>query len=219
MYIIIIGAGKIGSELIELSSADHDVVVVEKMEERAQSISSRYDCMVINDDGTSRETLEDAGIDEADALITTTDQDAVNLMVCMLAKECDVESIVSVVHEAENQTMFNELGVNVIANPPQIIARDLYRAVQRPQIKDFMDLRGPAEVFEITATNQAEIVGVPLEDAKQQGILSPDTIIVAIERDEDVITPRGTTKIKGGDLITVFSKQGASESITKIFTG
>lgn len=219
MYIIIIGAGKIGSELIDLASGDHDIVVVEKLEERAQTISSQYDCMVINADGTSRETLEDAGIHEADAVITTTDQDAVNLMVCMLAKEFDVESIVSVVHEGKNETMFNELGVNVIANPPQIIARDLYRAVQRPQIKDFMDLMGSAEVFEITATPDSRIVGVPLEKAKNQGILPRDTIVVAIERDQDVITPTGDTTIEGGDLITVFSKQGSSDPITSIFTG
>ncbi|MFB6347370.1 MAG: TrkA family potassium uptake protein [bacterium] len=220
MYIIIVGAGKIGSSLIELATGnDHDIVVIEKQEAVASEIDRQFDCLVINADATSRESLQEAGINEADAIITTTDADAVNLMVCMLGKEMNVPSIVSVIHDEGNLSMFRELGVNVMANPPNLIADHLYRAVQRPSIKDFMSLENGAEVFEITVTDEAEINGMSLMYAKEQGVLSEDTNVVCISRSGELIVPDGGTQILSGDLVTILSLSGADKETTRTFTG
>jgi len=95
MYIVIVGAGDIGSPLLEIATAGgNEVVVIERDKERAERASRQYDCLVIHDDATSKDTLEDAGVDRADALISTTDQDATNIMVCLLAQELEVPDIV-----------------------------------------------------------------------------------------------------------------------------
>ncbi|MFB6100930.1 MAG: TrkA family potassium uptake protein, partial [Haloplanus sp.] len=94
MYIVIVGAGDIGTPLIEVAtSGGNEVVVVEQNTARAERAAT-YDCLVINDDATVKETLEDAGADRADALISTTDRDAVNIMVCLLSQELDVPNVV-----------------------------------------------------------------------------------------------------------------------------
>ena len=138
MYIIIIGAGDIGSPLIETTTrSGNEVVVIERETQKADEIASEYDCMVLNADATTKETLEDAGAGRADAIISTTDQDATNVMVCLLAKELEIPAITSVVHNAEHMNLFRQIGVNTIENPQQLIAGHLYRAVARPAIGAF----------------------------------------------------------------------------------
>jgi len=220
MYVIIVGAGDIGTPLIKLATeSGNQVVVIERDEERAERASSQYDCLVLNDDATTKETLQDAGADRADALISTTDQDATNIMVCLLAQELSIPNIVSVVHNPEHMSVFEQIGVNTMQNPQSLIAEYLYRAVSRPSIIDFMHIGENAEVFEITVGADALIAGKTLRDADAEDLLGDQVLIVAIERSgtETPITPRGTTCIEAGDLLTVYSGIGVTPEVTDVF--
>jgi len=220
MYLIVVGAGDIGTPLIDLATeSGNEVVVIERDEERAERASRQYDCLVINDDATSKGTLQDAGADRADALISTTDQDATNIMVCLLAQELSVPNIVSVVHNPEHMGVFEQIGVNTMQNPQSLIAEYLYRAVSRPSIVDFMHIGEEAEVFEITVGPDAPIAGMTLREADEADLMSGQTLIVAVERDgsDTPITPRGTTRIEAGDLITVYSGSGLTSEVADVF--
>ncbi|WP_144906805.1 potassium channel family protein [Halobellus captivus] len=220
MYLIIIGAGDIGTPLIDIATkSGNEVVVIERDETRANRAADEFDCLVLNADATSKDTLDDAGAAQADALISTTDQDATNVMTCLLAKEFEVPAILSVVHNPEHMGLFEQIGVNTMQNPQQLIAEYLYRAVARPAIVDYMRIGDDAEVFEITVTDEAPIAGKTLKEAAQSGLLTDEMLVVAIERNENdhPITPRGETTIQAGDLLTVYSGVGADPEITDIF--
>jgi trk system potassium uptake protein TrkA len=166
-----------------------------------------------------KSTLEDAGADRADAIISTTDQDATNVMVCLLASEFDVPVITSVVHNPEHMALFRRIGVNTIENPQQLLAEYLYRSVSRPAIVDYMRVGEEAEVFEITVKGDAPIAGKTLDQAGRENVLTEDVLIVAIEREGEgkPLTPRGQTEIRPGDLLTVYSAAGADPELTDIF--
>ncbi|PSP98109.1 TrkA family potassium uptake protein [Halobacteriales archaeon QS_4_70_19] len=220
MYIIVIGAGDIGTPLIEIATTSgNEVVVVERDAARAEQIASQFDCMVLNADATVKESLLDTDPGRADALVTTTDQDATNVMVSLLAQELDVPAIVSVVHNPEHMNLFRQIGVSTMENPQRLIAESLFRAVQRPTIVDYMRVGDVAEVFEITVGEDAPIAGLTLTEADDRGLLRDDVLIVAIEREhaETPITPRGGTRIEYGDLVTVYSGSGATPEVTDIF--
>lgn len=220
MYIVIVGAGSIGRPLIEFATTGgNEVVVVERDEGRAEVASAGFDCLVINDDATSKDVLEDAGTDRADAIISTTDQDATNVMVCLLAQELEIPTIVSVVHDSEHMGLFNRIGVNTVENPQRLIAEYLYRAVKRPSIVDYMRVGETAEVFEITVEEEAPITGMTIQAAAEEGLLGENVLIVAVARaDESTpITPRGDTTIEANDLLTVYSADGATPDITDVF--
>lgn len=196
MYIIIIGAGEIGIPLIEMTTLQgNEVVVIEHNQERADEAASEYDCLVINENATGKSALHDAGAEDADALISTTDQDATNIMVCLLATEIGIPEVVSVVRNPDHMNLFRQIDVNTIENPQELIAEYLYRAVKRPAIIDFMQLSGDAEVFEIAVAEGAPIAGKTLQEADAENLISDDMLIVAIEDpgDESAITPRGGT--------------------------
>ena len=220
MYLIVVGAGQIGTPLIEMATREaNEVVVVEQDPGRADAAARAFDCLVLEDDATEIGTLEDAGIDRADAVISTTDRDAVNVMICLLAAERDVPFIVSVVHNPEHMALFRRIGVSTIENPQRLIAEYLYRAVKRPAIVDYMRIGDTAEVFEITVDDDAPIAGETLAEANDEGLLTADLLVVAVERDGtgDPITPRGDTRIQGGDLVTVYSGRGAVPEVTDVF--
>lgn len=220
MYLIIVGAGDIGTPLIEIASrSGNDVVVIEQLEEKADKIAEQYDCLVLHADATERDTLLDAGADEADAIISTTDKDATNIMVCMLADELEIPSVLSVVHNPDHMELYRRIGVETMENPQELIAEHLYRSVARPAIVDYMRIGDDAEVFEITVVDGAEIAGQTLKEAGEAGILSDDVLVLAIERNgnDPPITPRGGTTIQPGDLVTVYSGRGATAAITDLF--
>ena len=218
MYIVIVGAGNIGTPLIEIATkGGNEVVVIEQDEAKAEEADAEFDCLVIHDDATVRETLADAGVPRADALISTTDQDAVNIMVCLLAREFEVPAIVSVVHNPDHMSIFRQIGVNTMENPQRLIAEYLYRAVKRPSIVDYMRVGESAEVFEITVSENAPIADRTISGAAD--LLHEDMLIVAIEREGEAnpITPRGPTEIHAGDILTVYSGEGATPEVTDVF--
>lgn len=220
MYIIIVGAGDIGTPLIEIATkSGNEVVVIERDKARANRIADQFDCMVLNADATIKETLEDAGADQADAIVTTTDQDATNIMICLLSKELEIPNILAVVHNRDHMGLFRQIGVNTMENPEELIAGYLYRAVARPAIVDYMRIGEDAEVFEISVTEEAPIAGKTLADAASDGTLPNDVLVVAIERqgEDPPITPKGSTQILPGDLVTVYSGFGADPELTDVF--
>jgi trk system potassium uptake protein TrkA len=220
MYLIIVGAGDIGTPLIDIAiRSGNEVVVVEKDGAKADQVASEHDCLVLNADATTKEILEDAGASQADAIISTTDQDATNIMVCLLAKELEVPTVVSVVHNPEHMALYRQIGVNTMENPQQLIAEYLYRSVARPAIVDYLRIGEEAEVFEITITEDAPVADKTIEQAVQSGMIPDDVLIIAVERDgqDPPITPRGDTKIKPDDLVTVYSAFGADPELTDLF--
>ena len=221
MTAVVIGAGRIGSSVLELAAdADVGVTVIERDHERAHDVDTSGNCHVIHGDATERDALHEAGVSDADAVIATTEEDAVNLMVLMLARDLGCETLVSVVHDRANISMFRELGATIIENPQRLIAEYLFRGTYNPGVQDFMhvgDADSDAEVFEISVSKGASIVGETLEEADVAGYLPPSMVVVAVERDGDVIIPRGHTKVECDDLVTVFSKDGITEEVVTPF--
>lgn len=218
MYIIIVGAGRVGQSLIKISTErGHNVVVIDRSEDKCNEIVEKFDVMAINGDSTIKSTLTDAGARKANALVATTNDDAVNLLTILVGKELGIKSLVSLVSQPEHALMFRRIGANVMENPASAVAEYLYRVLQRPSIRDFMSIGGgEAEIFEIVVTSKAQILDKALDDIK---LTRKDALIVAITRDDEIIVPRGNTVIKEGDRVTVFALAKGIEEITQLFTG
>ncbi|APW98741.1 potassium transporter Trk [Halobiforma lacisalsi AJ5] len=219
MYLIVVGAGNIGSNLIERAVQDgNDVVVIEKDEARANAASAEYDCLVLHADATNHDTLVEAEIDRADAVISTTDVDATNIMVMLLAQEHGVPNLVSVVHDPDNLPVFEKIGVTLIENPQQLIADYLYHSVRYPGVSDFIELDGDTELVDLTVDGDAPMSGQQLETALESGRLPEGCLVVALERDGEIRAPRGETTILAGDRVTVFTDDAALDDAVAAFT-
>jgi Lrp/AsnC family leucine-responsive transcriptional regulator len=83
---------------------------------------------------------------------------------------------------------------------------------------DFMSLAGDAEVVSLTVAADAPVAGRTLREANEDGLIGADVLVVAIERENAILTPRGDTTIRPDDLATVFSRDGVSDDLLSLFT-
>ena len=87
MKIIIVGLGQTGTLLISsLANESFDVTVIDKDHRAVDEITDKYNVNGVVGSGASRETLQKAGADTADAIVALTHVDEINLLSCMQAK-------------------------------------------------------------------------------------------------------------------------------------
>lgn len=214
MYLIIVGLGGVGKNLVDIATKDkNDVVVVDEDEKRCKEIATKYDVLTIVGDATQKSTLEEANAQRADALIATTSDDADNLMMALTAKELGTKKAVAVVNEEEHVEMFKKANISMLEKPDMTVARHLYLSAKRPKIKDFITVGGgKAEIFEVIVAEKSRAAGKELSQLDIKG-----GVVVAIERNSDIILPKGNTLIKAGDHVTVFAMGKDVETISSLF--
>ncbi|MGB5548276.1 MAG: TrkA family potassium uptake protein, partial [Polyangiales bacterium] len=96
MRVIIVGIGDIGYELTRdlTRSGSHEVVLIDSNEARCKELSEEFDAFVLQGDGTHPELLQKALVEESDALVASTNSDALNTVIAMLAKRFGVPTII-----------------------------------------------------------------------------------------------------------------------------
>lgn len=129
MYIVIVGAGEVGSYLARiLSEEQHDVAIIESDERLAREMDSALDALVVHGSGVSKESLEQAGIRRAKVFIAVTQVDEVNLIACMTAAKYGTQLMtVARVREAQYLTgvghlSAQELGLSLLVGPERAVA-------------------------------------------------------------------------------------------------
>ncbi len=214
MYLIIVGLGGIGKNLVAIATKEkNDVVVIDQDEKRCREIAAKYDVLTIFGNATEQSTLKEAEASRANALIATTSDDSANLMMCLTAKGLGTKRTVAVVNQEEHAGMFKEADIFLFENPDMTVASHLYFSLKRPRIKDFLTVSGgKAEIFEIVVSDKSRVVGKKLSMLHLK-----DGIIVAIERNSDIILPKRDTVIQIQDLMTVFAKAKEVERISSLF--
>lgn len=136
MYLIVIGAGLEGASLIDIAvEKGNEVALIESNEERARAVLNKHNIKVFQADIATGSVLEEADAKRADAIIATTSDDSANLMAMFLGKEYGIETLVSLVNEESHQKMFENMGVQVLTNPENIVAQYLYQFVDSEKNK------------------------------------------------------------------------------------
>ena len=217
MYIVIIGAGGIGRRLTELSLKEgkHNVIVIDKNQERCEEIARKYDAIAINADATQEATLDESEIKKADVLVTTTNDDAVNLMVVSLAKNKGVKHLVSVVNQEESKPMYMEKNVKMIKSPNVVMAEHLYKSIKHPSVEEYMNVGKYAEIFRIPIAKDSKFSGKTIKDIG----LPKKSLIVAIERDHKFIIPTEDVELYSGDKATILAHKDQVDRVAELFSG
>ncbi len=217
MYIVIVGAGGIGTQLTKLivNEGKHNVIVIDKNQEKCEEIARKYDVIAINADATQEGTLEESDIKKADVLVTTTSDDAVNLMVVSLAKNKGVKHLVSVVNQEESKPMYMEKNVKMVKSPNIVMAEHLYKSIKHPTVEDYMNVGKYAEIFRIPVSPKSKFSGKTI---KKIG-LPKKCLIVAIERDNKFIIPTEDVELFAGDKATVLAHKDQVDKVAALFAG
>lgn len=82
---------------------------------------------------------------------------------------------------------------------------------RRRTLSDFMSLAGGSEIVEITVQDGAPVTDSTVAEAVEDGIIDPQVLLIAIEREGDILAPHGNTTIQAKDVVTLFSRGGVDE--------
>ncbi|MEO0348418.1 MAG: NAD-binding protein [Cyanobacteria bacterium P01_A01_bin.15] len=127
MYLIVVGAESEGRRFIDMAvDQGHTVVLIEADEERARQVLEKNNIRVLQGDIADSSILQEASVEQADAVIAATHDDSKNLMAMVLAQEFEVETRISLVNQPSHSQMFERLGVKSVRDPAKIIAGYLY---------------------------------------------------------------------------------------------
>ncbi|MDD4980432.1 MAG: NAD-binding protein [Candidatus Omnitrophica bacterium] len=218
MYIIIVGAGKVGYFLAKrLSLNKHTVSIVEKNKQICEEITKELEAMVINGDGCEPRILEEAGIAHAEVLAAVTGDDEDNLIICQLAKEIfKISRTVGRVNDPENEHTFSELGVDVPIDSTKIISKIIEEEVS---FSDFVNLmsfkRGKLAIVRLDLPPDSPVINKQVQDVQ----LPQDSVLVSIVRGEEVIVPKGNTVLKPGDDIIALTLIGNEPQLLNLLAG
>ncbi|MEF8848326.1 MAG: NAD-binding protein [Candidatus Thermoplasmatota archaeon] len=215
MYIVIVGAGGIGKRLTEISLKEkHNVLIIDLNQEKCEEIARKFDAVAINADATQEETLQESEIKKADVLVTTTSDDATNLMIVSLAKNLGVKHLVSVVNQNESKPMYMEKEVKMVKSPNVVMAETLYKSIKHPTVEEYMNVGRYAEIFRLPIAEESELSGKNIHDIG----LPKKSLIVAIERDHKFIIPTDDVELFSGDKITILSHKNQVDKVASLFS-
>ncbi|MBZ6496211.1 Trk system potassium transporter TrkA [Natrinema longum] len=216
MRVLVVGAGDVGSNIAASLDDDHHVVVIDTDPDRISSITYSHDVLAMEGDGTSIETLRDAGIERADMVIASTDIDETNIVVCGAAKAVSDPFTIARVRKT---TLFGTwtqsegaFGVDFMVSTNLQTAETIVRIAGLPgahDVETFAD--GLVRMAEFEIGSDSPIAGETVSEADRFEALT----FAALLRDSDVIIPQGDTEIRDGDAVVVI---GSKESV-RAFAG
>jgi len=216
MYVIIVGAGKVGWNLArELINKGHEVTVIESNLRRYQIVEEELEHAIQYGDGSELWVLERAGIERADLVIAVTGDDEDNILISQVAREkYGVPRIVARCNNPRNLQHFKLLGISPVVSATDLILRLIEHEVPEYGLVHLLDL--PAEQLEII---ELEVdAGSPAAGRRGGDLELPDgALVTAILRNGSGFVPNPDSVIEPGDEVLVVLDVGLENQVTDIF--
>ncbi len=208
MYVIVVGAGKVGHYLTRtLASEGHEVARIEKQPERVAQLSAEFGELVVVGDGCEVRVMQDVGMSRADCVVAVTGHDEDNLIICQLAeRHFHVPRQIARVNNPKNEPMFHLLGVTETVSSTRIIYSLIDQEVETGESLLLAALkRGKIVIVSVDITPDSPAAGRMIKDIHLPG----ECVLAAIIREDHILLPSGTTQLEPGDtVISVTNPEG-----------
>ncbi len=144
MHVVVVGCGRVGSELAgSLEKQGHTVAVIDKRKEAFRRLPTGFGGYRIVGFGFDRDTLQEAGIDQADALAAVTSGDNSNIMSARVARETfQVDRVVARIYDPRRAAIYQRLGIPTVATVSWTTDQVLRRLMPGEHPADWVDASG-----------------------------------------------------------------------------
>lgn len=207
MNIVIVGAGEIGRHLaIDLSRRGHRISVIESSGKVATELEREIEARIVVGDGTSINTLAEAGISDCELFLALTSDNTVNLMSASIVKSMGVEQVISRVHPGlqREEWLFDfrgHFGIDHIFSSERLSAIELAKFIRNPDSLVVEEIaRGKIELQQVRVSPKSDVIGKPLRELTFPG----RTRIALVSRNDVHEVPSAETVLKADDIVTVF---------------
>lgn len=213
---MILGANELGQSVAAQLQATCRVTLVGSDEQDLGAASEQLArTLVIEAHGRDLDLLEREGLAQMDAFVAVTDDEEMNLITCLSAKQLGVPRTIARVEQPVYRPLIERLGVDAAVSARQATVNAILKYLRAGNIQEVARLRGvPAEVLHFQAGP-----GVPILDQPLRQVAFPRGAIVGmVLRGREVIVPTGETCIRQGDHVIVFALHAGLRKVQKLFT-
>jgi trk system potassium uptake protein TrkA len=220
--IVVLGAGEVGSAVVEALQDEHDVTVIDLDAARLAPLSQRWDVATVEGNGATQSVLLEAGIREAGLVIACTSRDERNLIAATLAKRLNpgIAAVARAV-EVEYIEAWRErnLDVDLVVSSELETAYAVSQALGVPAARQtdvFAD--GQVQIVELEVkggSGNDAVIGRPLREAR----IPADSKVASIIRGGSAVVPRGDEAIEPEDRIVVIGSPRAARQWSALIAG
>jgi len=213
MYVIIVGCGRVGSELAKLlSNEGHDVVVIDKTPASFERLGGTFNGLTMAGNGFDLELLKQVGIEKADAFCAVTNGDNTNLISAQVAKKIfKVPRVFARIYDPQRAHIYGALGLDIISGTI-LFAAMLRDKIIESRFSSYLIETKELGVIEIESKDN--LVGKTIQEINVPG----EFLVVAIRRLDGVIIPEPQTILKVKDTLMGIVKVASLEKIKERFS-
>lgn len=199
MQIIVVGCGRIGAELAySFFKRGHQVSVVDENVSSFNNLPADFEGRNQEGDAMNQDVLLRAGIEKCDALTAVTNNDALNAVVCHIAKsEFNVPNVVARNYDPHQRPLFEAFNIQVVSSTSWGAQRIEELLLDAEGHTVFSAGNGEVEVYELMITSFWD--GKRVNDL----ITCGDCKWLAVTRAGRASLPEPDTVLKTGDILTV----------------
>jgi trk system potassium uptake protein TrkA len=217
MYIIIVGAGKVGWNLArELLNKEHEVTLIEADRRRYLTVEQELEHNIQYGDASELWVLERAGIQRADMVIAVTGDDEDNMLICQVAREkYMVERIIARVNNPRNLEHFELLGIKPSVSATGLILNLIEHVVPEYGLVHLLDFpEERLEIIEMLLEKDSRVAGQRVGDLD----MPEGSLLISVLREGRGFVPGPETVLEPGDEILAVLDPGREEDL-KEFLG
>ena len=216
MYIIVVGAGKVGWNLArELLEKGHEVTLIEKGRDRYTAVEQELEHNVQYGDASELWVLERAGIARADMVIAVTGDDEDNMLICQVATEKYlVDQIIARVNNPRNRQHFDLLNVKPSVSATDLILRLLEHEVPEYGLVHLLDRpEERLEIIEMLLGEDSKVAGRRVADLE----LPDGCLLISVLRAGKGFVPTADTVLEEGDEVLAVLDPGKEDELKILF--
>lgn len=211
MHVVVVGCGRVGSELATaLAAAGHTVAVIDKNAKAFGRLPPGFDGDRVVGFGFDRDHLDAAGIGHADAVAAVTSGDNSNILCARIARETyGIERVVARIYDPRRALIYQRLGISTVATVAWTTDQVLRRLVPAAEhAHDWVDPSG--QVCLVQRMLPAASVGVKLSKLDEPGRFW----ITAVTRFGEARLVDDATIGQEGDLVHFVAMVEALDDLT-----
>lgn len=211
MKIVIAGIGKLGKYLTNLLvKEDNEITLVDINFSGKESLINNEDVNYVEGNALDSNILIEAGISDADLLISVMKSDSENMMCSLIGKKLGAKHTIARIRTPEYFNSVNiirdMLGLSMVINPEALAAAQIAQALSIPSALDATSFfKGKMEVISLRIKENSKLNEMSIEELSKK--INNKIIVCAIERADTVIIPSGDTKLLVGDKIHITGKR------------
>jgi trk system potassium uptake protein TrkA len=217
MYVIVVGAGKVGYYLTkQLLRENHEVLLLEKDRRRQAMLTEEIGEVVVQGDGCEVRVMSEAGFGRADVVVAVTGDDEDNLVICQMAKnKFGTPRTVARVNNPTNQDLFRKLGIDTTVSSTQIIFNLLEQQIETGEVIPVGALRnGNIEVVAIQVSDRSPVLGRTIKDLPMPG----NALVISVIRHDNALLPQGDTVFEVGDSVIALVDSNQEPELRHVFS-